>query len=327
MDFKNKAFLAPMAGDTDIPMRRLCRSLGADGAVTEMVSARAVCYGDEKTGALASVGEGEVTAVQLFGHEPEVVARAADMILSGKLAGAAFLSPVAAIDINMGCPVKKIVTSGDGSALMRDEKTASAIVRETAKITREYGVPLTVKIRAGWDAEHVNAPEFAYALAEAGADAVTVHARTREQMYRPFADPEVIRRVKEAIPEVPVIGNGDVTCAEGAFELMRSTGCDGVMIGREALGNPWVFEEIKCAREGRSFSPPSGRERVETALALIRGVIELKGEYVGVREARGRAAHFIKGMRGAPEVRDRINHAETYTEIEKIMTGLFAREV
>ena len=157
-------------------------------------------------------------------------------------------------------------------------------------------------------------------MAEAGAAAVTVHARTRDQMYAPSADPGIIRDVKRELPDFPVIGNGDVRCAEDALRMMEYTGCDGVMIGREALGDPWIFDAVKALRRGVPYSPPGRRERIETALSLIRDIIEEKGEYVGVREARGRAAHFIKGMRGAPEVRDRINRAETYSEIEKIMS-------
>ena len=309
-----------MAGATDASMRRLCFSLGADGAVTEMISAKAVCYGDAKTGSLASITEGEGdVALQLFGHEPEVVAEAATRVAEGELPGASFAHTPVAIDINMGCPVKKIVSSGDGSALMKDPALAAKIVRKTADALSKYGVPLTVKIRSGWDAGSINAPYFASLMVESGASAVTVHARTREQMYRPFADREVIRAVKEALPNVPVIGNGDVECAEDAAKLMEYTGCDGVMIGRAALGDPWIFSAIKCAGEGSTFVPPTKRERVETALRLIRDIIEEKGEYVGVREARGRAAHFIKGLRGAPGVRDRINRAETYSEIEKIL--------
>ena len=309
-----------MAGATDAPMRRLCFSLGADGAVTEMISAKAVCYGDVKTGSLASITEGEGdVALQLFGHEPEVVAEAAIRVVKGELPGASFAHPPVAIDINMGCPVKKIVSSGDGSALMKDPALAAKIVRKTADALSKYGVPLTVKIRSGWDSGSINAPYFAALMVESGASAVTVHARTREQMYRPYADRDVIRAVKEALPDVPVIGNGDVECAEDAAKLMEYTGCDGVMIGRAALGDPWIFSAIKCAVEGRTFIPPTKRDRVETALRLIKDIIEEKGEYVGVREARGRAAHFIKGLRGAPGVRDRINRAETYSEIEKIL--------
>ncbi len=320
MDFKNKVILAPMAGATDAPMRRLCFSLGADMAVTEMVSARAICYNDEKTGVLSSITEGEGdVALQLFGHEPDVVAQAAEAAVTGNIRGARFASPPAAIDLNMGCPVKKIVSSGDGSALMKDPKRAEKIVSKTSRVLSKYGVPLTVKIRSGWDKDSVNAPYFAALMANAGASAVAVHARTRDQMYAPFADIEVIKAVKDELPDFPVIGNGDISTPEDAIKMLGYTGCDSVMIGRAALGNPWIFSQIKAAMRGDEFRMPSARERVETALSLIREIVKEKGEYVGIREARGRAAHFIKGMRGAPGVRDRINRAESYAEIEKIM--------
>ncbi len=321
MDFRNKAILAPMAGATDAPMRRLCFSLGADGAVTEMISAVAVCYGDIKTGMLSSItdGEGEVS-LQLFGHDPGAVAEAAVKAATGEIKGAFFSHLPSAIDINMGCPVRKIVTSGDGSALMKDPATAREIVRRTADALAPYKIPLTVKIRSGWDKNSINAPYFAAQMAEAGASAITVHARTRDQMYAPSADPDVIRAVKAAIPDVPVIGNGDICSAEDAFRLMEYTGCDSVMVGRAALGDPWIFSAIRARREGKSFAPPERSERVLTALSLVKEMTEEKGEYVGVREARGRVAHFIKGMRGAPDVRNRLNHAETYAEIEKILT-------
>ena len=327
MDFRNLAALAPMAGATDSAMRRLCFALGADMAVTEMVSAKAACYGDVKTGELASITEGEgPVSVQLFGHEPEVVAEAALMIAERRLAGARFAAPPVAIDINMGCPVRKIVSSGDGSALMREPALAARIVRKTSDALAPFGIPLTVKIRSGWDENSVNAPYFAALMAQSGAAAVTVHARTRDRMYAPSADPEVIKAVKAQLRDTPVFGNGDIKSAADAFRLMEYTGCDSVMIGREALGDPWIFRRIKAQREGEEFTPPDTEERVNTALSLIRAVIEEKGEFVGVREARGRAAYFIKGMRGAPGVRNLLNHAQTYSEIEKILTdGLLAQ--
>ncbi len=320
MDFYNKVILAPMAGATDAPMRRLCFSLGADMAVTEMVSAKAVCFRDEKTGVLSSITEGEGdVALQLFGHDPDVMAQAAVAAVTGNIAGAHFASPPAAIDINMGCPVRKIVTSGDGCALMRDPDTAAKIVRKTCAALSEYRVPLTVKIRSGWDKNSVNAPYFAAKMAEAGAAAVTAHARTRDQMYAPSADLSVIKAVKDELPDFPVIGNGDIRCAEDAVRMMEITGCDSVMIGREALGDPWIFSGIKALMRGEAYRAPDACEKIETALRLIREIVGEKGEFVGVREARGRVAHFIKGMRGAPRVRDRINHAETYKEIETIL--------
>ena len=320
MDFKNKVILAPMAGATDAPMRRLCFSLGADMAVTEMVSAKAVCYRDAKTGALSSITEGEGdVALQLFGHDPDVMAEAAEAAVTGNIAGARFAHLPCAIDINMGCPVKKIVTSGDGCALMKDADKAAKIVKKTSDVLSKYGVPLTVKIRSGWDKNSVNAPYFAARMAEAGAAAVTVHARTRDQMYAPSADISVIKAVKDGLPDIPVIGNGDIRCAEDAVRMTQITGCDSVMIGREALGDPWIFSKIKALIRGVEYHAPDADEKIATALRLIREIVAEKGEFVGVREARGRVAHFIKGMRGAPRVRDMINRAETYEEIETIL--------
>ena len=320
MDFKNKVILAPMAGATDAPMRRLCFSLGADMAVTEMVSAKAVCYRDEKTGVLSSITEGEGdVSLQLFGHDADVVAYAAEAAVTGNIAGAHFAAPPAAIDINMGCPVRKVVTSGDGCALMKDADKAAEIVKKTSEVLSKYGVPLTVKIRSGWDKNSINAPYFAAKMADAGAAAVTVHARTRDQMYAPSADLSVIKAVKEELKDFPVIGNGDIKCAADAVRMREVTGCDSVMIGRAALGDPWIFSEIKTSLCGGTYTAPDAKTRIDTALGLIRAVIAEKGEYVGVREARGRAAYFIKGMRGAPQVRDRINRAGTYEDIETIL--------
>ncbi|MBR0303500.1 MAG: tRNA dihydrouridine synthase DusB [Clostridia bacterium] len=321
MDLKGLAILAPMAGFTDSAERRLCSALGADMAITEMISAKAVCFRDEKTGRLARISAGEgAVALQLFGHEPDVMAEAVSVILSGGLPGAYFDHKVCAIDVNMGCPVRKVVSCGDGSALMRTPSLAAEIVRAAADAASPFGVPVTVKIRSGWDKDHVTAPYFASLMVQSGASAVAVHARTRDQMYAPSADLDVIKAVKEQLWEIPVIGNGDITCADDAFYMMEYTGCDSVMIGRAALGDPWIFSEIRARREGRAFSPPTPDERVATALSLIRDVIAEEGEFSGVRAARGRVAHFIRGMRGAAEARDLINHAESYAEIEKIMT-------
>ena len=320
MDFKNLAILAPMAGATDSAMRRLCRSLGADMSVSEMVSAKAMCYHDKKTGLIARITEGEgPVSIQLFGHEPEVMAEAAVMVAEGSFEGCSFAYPPVAVDINMGCPVKKIVTSGDGSALMRDPRLAGRIVLACVKALERYSVPVTVKIRTGWDKDSKNAPYFAEMLEANGAAAIAVHSRTREQMYEPGADISVIKEVKASVKSIPVIGNGDIRSADDAFEMMRITGCDSVMIGREALGNPWIFAQIDAVRKGRAFTLPEREERINTALSLLKSIIEEKGEQVGVREARGRVAYFIKGLRGSAAMRDSINRAQTYKEIEEIL--------
>ena len=321
MEFKNKLYLAPMAGFTDAPMRRLCRRHGCDVTVSEMVSAKAMCFKDEKTGVLAAITEGEgESIIQLFGHEPESMSEAVKMVAEGSFVGCSYAVPPAAIDINMGCPVKKIVTSGDGSALMKDTVTASKVARSCVKAAEAYNMPVTVKIRAGWDNNSINAPEFAKMLADCGISCIAIHARTREQMYAPKADWSIIKKVREALPHgFPLVGNGDITCGEDALRMIRETDCDSVMIGRGALGNPWIFEEIKALLNGEEYTPPTTEERLCEALRLISEIVEEKGEEQGGREARGRVAHFIKGLRGAAVARDRINHAVTYSEVEEII--------
>ncbi len=321
MDFRNITVLAPMAGATDSIMRLLCTKMGADMAVSEMVSAKALCYKDKKTAVLTKIAEGECpVAIQLFGHEPSVMAEAAVMIAVGSFDGCSYASPPVAVDVNMGCPVKKIVTSGDGSALMKDPDVAVRIVEEMTSALKKYNMPLTVKIRSGWDKKSINAPEFAKALVGAGAVAVAVHARTRDQMYSPSADISVIGEVKAALgSKVPVIGNGDIVTAEDALRMKRETGCDSVMIGRAALGDPWIFSHIKALEKGLEPKMPTAEDRVMCALSLVRDLVKEKGEELGVREARGRCAHFIRGLSGSAAVRDSINRSVTLDEIENIL--------
>ena len=320
MDFRNITVLAPMAGATDSIMRLLCTKMGADMAVSEMVSAKALCYKDKKTAMLAKIAEGECpVAIQLFGHEPPVMAEAAAVIAEGSFEGCSYAALPVAVDVNMGCPVKKIVTSGDGSALMKSPELAVRIVEEMAAALKKYNMPLTVKIRSGWDKKSINAPEFAKALVGAGAAAVAVHARTRDQMYAPSADISVIGEVKAAVGDVPVIGNGDIVCAKDAIRMKRETGCDSVMIGRAALGDPWIFSHIKALEKGLEPEMPTAEDRIACALSLVRDLVNEKGEELGVREARGRCAHFIRGLSGSAAVRDGINRSVTLGEIENIL--------
>ena len=309
-----------MAGYTDYPMRKIAADFGASYVVSEMISAVAMCMNDRKTAVLAKIGEGEAPVVlQIFGHDPSRMAEAARKLLTGDFAGCSYAAPPAGIDINMGCPVKKIVTSGDGSSLMRTPDTARAVTAAVAEVCAQHGVPLSVKIRAGWDADHINCAEFAAAMAQAGADKITIHCRTREQMYMPSADPGHAESTAQALKAVgkPVIlvGNGDIETRADA-EHYLAVGCQEVAVGRAALGNPWIFRELS---DPEHFTPPTLDEIRALSISLVEAVVREKGETVGIRESRSRAACFIKGMRGAAGVRDRLNHAETLSEFVKIL--------
>lgn len=312
-----------MAGYTDSVFRQIAQDLGAAYTVSEMISSLALVHGDIKTAALAEIGKNESgTVLQIFGHDPSAMAEAAEILLSGDFPGCSYKNPPAGIDINMGCPVKKITSSGDGSALMKSPAAAARITEEVSAVCHRHSVPLSVKLRLGWDESSVNAPEFARLLAESGADKLTLHTRTRELMYAPSARPEFCLKVRDAIPDsVILVGNGDIASLADA-EKYLSLGCDEVAVGRAALGNPWLFTELST---GERYSP-SADEVISLAVEFTRRVVELKGEYTGVRESRGRAAHFIKGMRGSAGVRDKLNHAETAEEFEKILNSLRENE-
>ena len=305
--------LSPMAGFTDMPFRVICSELGADYSVSEMVSAAAVCFHDKKTFELAEISPNEAPcAIQIFGHDPSQMAYAAEYILEKGLYG---VKPIA-IDINMGCPVKKIVSSGDGSALMRTPTLAKEVTTAVEKVTSKYNVPLWVKIRSGWDKNSINAPYFAALLADCGVSRITVHGRTREQMYAPYSDNGIIRDVRKVVPsEIEIIGNGDINSFADAVRMVSETGCDGVAVGRASLGNPWLFRELSTG-EKYSATP---LERVEMALRLTSDIVKRKGEVPGVREARGRAAHLIRGLRNSSRVRDELNHAESFADFEYIL--------
>ena len=303
--------LAPLAGYTDYGMRMACRAQGAELTVTEMVSARALCYGDKKTPALARVRpEEHPTAVQIFGSEPPYMAEAARMVAEGMAGGI----PPAIIDINMGCPVKKIVSAGDGSALMKDPKLVFDIV---SSVVGAVSLPVTVKIRAGWDEKNKNAVEVARAAEAAGAAMVAVHGRTRSQMYSGRADRAIIGEVKAAL-SIPVVGNGDVFSAEDALSMLRDTGCDGVMIGRGAVGNPFLFAEIRALLSGEAYTPPTARERMDAALSQLRLAVAEKGEKEAVLSSRKQFADYAAGLRGAAQLRMHAHKAETYAEMERL---------
>ena len=316
-----RAGLAPMAGFTDVPFRVICTEYGASYTETEMISSVAVCYGDARTMELSRISASEAPcAVQIFGHDPVIMAEAASRLLDSY---DGTVKPCA-IDINMGCPVRKIVTPGDGSALMRDATTSETIVRAVSDVTRRHDVKLWIKIRAGWSRESINAPDFAVRMAAAGAEQITVHGRTRDMMYAPSSDNGVIRAVREAVPrDVAVIGNGDIMSASDAFRMVAETGCDGVAVGRAALGNPWIFSDIASGESSVQYRSVS--ERIDCALRLTRDVIAMNGEERGIRESRGRAAHFIRSIPHSAAFRNRLNHAVTYREFEEILNTLKER--
>lgn len=315
VEIKNGVFLAPMAGVTDRAFRFMCKKYGAGGMVTEMVSAKAICYGDKKTAKLAYIADEErPCGLQLFGSEPEIMARAAVSVYE-------MFTPEF-IDINMGCPAPKIVNNGEGSSLMKNPHLCYEIVK-SMKAALDGRCPVTVKIRRGFDSTHINAAVVAKMCEEAGADAVFVHARTREQMYMPPVEYSTIAQVKDAV-KIPVIGNGDIMSGHDAVSVMKETGCDGVMVGRAAQGNPFVFDEINHYLEGRPYALPTNDEKKECVKQHISLLIEDKGEFVGVREARKHVAWYIKGMPGSASMRNRVNMAESTDEMMFLIDEAFS---
>lgn len=325
-DLRHGLMLAPMAGVTDYAFRTVCRGQGAEYTVSEMISAKALVYEQRARHAraagsapLAAIRPGERHhALQLFGSEPDFMAEAARLLESGEYLGAVAGEKPAAIDINMGCPVPKVAGNGEGSALMRDPARAAAIVRAVADAVR---LPVTVKIRSGWDENSINAPEFARAMADAGAAAICIHARTRKQMYAPSADYSVIAAVKHAV-DVPVIGNGDIASAADMRRMAEISGCDGYMIGRGAQGNPWLFAELTAALEGRDWVPPTPSERLAVAVHHLRLLVEDKGEPTAVREARKHMAWYIHGLPGAAAARAAVMRTDSINEMIDILRTL-----
>ena len=317
ISFKHGLCLAPMAGYTDRAMRRICHDFGAEYSVTEMVSAKAVTYGDKKTLPLARILADEgPCAVQIFGSEPCIMAEAAGILIEK-----AEIKPIA-IDINMGCPVNKIFSNGEGSALMRNPALISDIV---SAVHRAIDIPVTVKLRAGVDKDHINAVECALAAEEAGASLVCIHGRTRVQMYGGFADREIIKNVKSAL-HIPVIANGDILSGADAVSMLSDTGADGIAVGRGAVGNPFLFSEITCALENRAYSEPEISERINAALLQLSLAIEEKGETVAVTEARKQIALYLRSFRGAAKIRAKINRALTYKEVADALYSALLEE-
>jgi len=319
-----------MAGVSDATFRAICRKWGAEYTVSEMISAKALCYeqaarasAPARTAALAAIRKEESPcAIQLFGSDPDFMARAAKLIESGEYRGAIQGLAPAAIDINMGCPVQKVVANGEGSALMKTPGRAEKIV---SAIKKAVSLPVTVKIRAGWDESSKNAVEFAKRMEAAGADLITVHGRTRQQFYAPKSDNRIIAAVKAAV-KVPVVGNGDLFTAQDVRHILTETGCDGVMIARGALGNPFLFDEIVATLEGRQYTPPTPAERMTEALWHARDMVEKKGVRVGLAEARKHMAWYCKGLRGAAAARDALMRAEDLDKIATVLDTLVTQE-
>lgn len=320
VEIRNRVVLGPMAGFTDLPFRLLAWESGMGLAYTEMVSAMALVYQNQRTGELLRrhPSEGPVS-VQLFGHEPGVLAQATALVLgsAGEPAGA--LPHPVAIDLNAGCPTPKIVRNGEGSALMRDLDLLGRIVQAMAEAAAPYGVPVTVKIRAGWDAGHRNAVAAARAAERAGAALVAVHGRTRDQFYHGRADWSIIKAVREGVG-IPVVGNGDVACPEDALAMCQETGCDAVMIARGALGNPWLLGRAAAALAGRPVPPPpTPVERLDTLLRHLRLEVDYLGEEHGVREMRKHLAWYLKGLPCASPVKQKAQTATTLAGVTALL--------
>lgn len=312
---ENNVILAPMAGVTDLPFRLLCKEQGAGLACMEMISAKAVHFNNKNTELLMEIHPDEMpVSLQLFGSEPDIMAETAARIED---------RPFAILDINMGCPVPKVVNNHEGSALMKDLELAGKIIYAVSHAIKK---PVTVKIRKGFDENSINAVDLAKVAEENGAAAVTVHGRTREQYYSGKADWEIIRQVKNAVT-IPVIGNGDITDAYSAAKMLEQTACDGIMVGRACRGNPWIFREINSFLDTRSIPErPSQEELCDTILKHIRLQLQYKGEYTAVREMRKHVAWYTAGVQHSAKLRKRINEIETIRELEEAVCKIFCDE-
>lgn len=308
LNFNNNVFLAPMAGVTDIAFRELCKELECGLVYTEMISSKALFYGSDNTKNMLTISPKESpVAVQIFGSDPNIMAKSCDFFNDNK--------DICIIDINMGCPAPKIVKNGDGSALMKNPKLAAEIVREVKKASLK---PVTVKIRKGFDSDNINAVDFAKELEQAGADAITVHGRTREQMYEGKADWDIIMHVKEAV-SVPVIGNGDVCSFDDAAELLSISHCDGIMIGRGSMGNPWIFKQIQQKIKGESVIDPTPKERVDMCIEHYKRSIKYNGEDKAVREMRKHVGWYIRGLGNNKEIKDKVNYEKSSEKVLEIL--------
>ena len=314
IEFNNIAFLAPMAGIADRAFRELCRNYGAAYTVSEMVSSKGLTMGDRKSKELLTLGDEHPAGVQIFGDDPEIMAQAAIKCLEFK---------PEIIDINMGCPAPKVAMNGGGASLMKNPELAYEI---TKAVVEAVPIPVTAKIRAGWDENSINAVHMAELIEKAGASAIAVHGRTRQQMYSGSVDLNLIYNVKKAV-SIPVIGNGDITDEQSAAIMLEKTDCDAIMIGRGALGNPWLFQRINAyLNDCRLIPEPTVTQKMAVMLRHIEKIIEYKGEYTAMREARHHAAYYTKGMRGGAALRKEICSFEHFEQLEEMAVRIIKEQ-